>query len=162
MHLHPCAMPNRALARQTFFCIRRRFEEEDMDRLLYSPSFAAKPETCSSERRDELETREPRLFADLPDRRLRERLSEFLMAFRERPSSVRVFDEKNLYRAVLLAVDDSAGGYFMPAGPSVVFPAPLTASVRRTVWRSRPGGARVPCRVVDLDLHVRLQACVQR
>ena len=162
MHFHPRAMPNRAFTRQAFFRVWRRFKQEDVHRLLHSPSFATKPKTGSSERRDELETRETRLFADLPHGRFRERLAEFLVALRKRPSPVRVFNKKDLDRPVLFAVDNSAGGRFMPAGPSVMLPLPLTASVNRTVWLSRPGGARVPCRVVGLDLHMRLQACVQR
>src|SRR3990167_6819574 len=66
MHFHPRAMPNRAFTRQAFFRVWRRFKQEDVHRLLHSPSFATKPKTGSSERRYELETRETRLFADLP------------------------------------------------------------------------------------------------
>jgi hypothetical protein len=111
-----------------------------MNRFFDHAFFAPKTKTRLSERRNQPELIEVRLFLNLPDGRFGQCLSRFLMPLRECPPSEWVFNEKDLDPARPFPIDDPAGAYFalcwltkQTTPPSRVSPTRLPA----LRWRRR-------------------------
>lgn len=99
-----------------FFGIRWGFEQKEVHGFLDDRPLAPETERRAAERRDHFQAVQIRLFLDLADRRLEQRLLPFLVAFGERPTVERVLDEEQLNPARLTAIDDPTRRRLMPEG----------------------------------------------